>query len=98
MAQDPRQQERARQWGQLVARAWTDPAYKQRLLADPAAGLAEQGLTVPAGVAVQVHETTPAVVHLVLPPPPSDKLDLEQLDQVAAGFCVMCIDELCSGQ
>jgi hypothetical protein len=98
MAQDPRQQERARQWGQLVARAWTDAAYKQRLLADPTAVLTEQGLPVPAGVAVQVHETTPQVVHLVLPPPPSDKLGLEQLEQVAGGFCVMCSDELCSGQ
>jgi hypothetical protein len=58
MAQDPRQQEQARQWGQVVAQAWTDAAYKQRLLADPAAVLAEQGLAVPAGVAVQVHEAT----------------------------------------
>jgi hypothetical protein len=31
------------------------------------------------------------VQHLVLPPPPSDKLDLEVLDQVAGGFC--CGDE-----
>jgi hypothetical protein len=86
MAQNPRQ-EHARQWGQVVARAWTDEGFKQRLLADPKAALAEQGLAVPAGVAVQVHEATPAVLHLVLPPPPSDKLDLEHLDQVAGGLC-----------
>ena len=92
MVQDPQQQERAKQWGQVVARAWADPAYKQRLLADPAAVLAEQGVAVPAGVAVQVHEATPAVRHLVLPPPPSDKLDIDQLDQVAGGFCcVICL-------
>src|SRR3954447_1055148 len=87
MTQDPQQQEQARQWGQVVARAWTDEAYKQRLLSDPAAVLAEQGLGVPAGVAVQVHEATAGVMHVVLPPPPSDKLDLDQLDQVAGGFC-----------
>jgi hypothetical protein len=93
MAQDPRRQERARQWGQVVARAWTDEGFKQRLLADPAAVLAEQGIAVPAGVAVEVHEATPAVLHLVLPPPPSDKLNLEQLEQVAGGFCcdIYCI-------
>lgn len=86
MAQN-RQQEQARQWGQVVARAWTDDGFKQRLLADPRDVLAEQGLAVPAGVAVEVHEATPAVLHLVLPPPPSDKLDLEHLDQVAGGLC-----------
>jgi len=87
MSQNPQQQEQMKQWGQVVARAWSDEAFKQRLLADPAAALAEQGLAVPAGVAVQVHEATPAVLQVVLPPPPSDKLDLEHLDQVAGGLC-----------
>jgi hypothetical protein len=45
---------------------------------------------VPAGVAVEVHEATPAVIQLVLPPPPSDKLNLEQLEQVAGGFTCDC--------
>jgi hypothetical protein len=30
-------------WGQIVARAWQDEAFKRRLLADPAAVLREQG-------------------------------------------------------
>ena len=85
MAQDPQQQERAKQWGQVVARAWSDDAYKQRLQTDPKSVLAEQGIAVPAGVAVQVHEATAEVMHLVLPPPPSDQLDLDRLDQVAGG-------------
>jgi hypothetical protein len=85
MAREAWQQERAKQWGQVVARAWSDEAFKQRLLADPAAALAEQGIAVPAGVTIQVHEASAGVLHLMLPPPPSDKLDLEQLDQVAGG-------------
>ena len=89
MAQDPRQQERARQWGQSVARAWTDAAYKQRLLADPQAVLAEAGLPVPSNVTLQMHEATPTQLHLVLPPPPpgrkGDKLSESELDQVAGG-------------
>ena len=88
MAQDAQQQERAKQWGQVVARAWADAAYKQRLQTDPKSVLAEQGIAVPAGVAVQVHEATAEVMHLVLPPPPSDKLDLDRLDHVAGGNCV----------
>ncbi len=92
MAQDPQQQERAKQWGQVVARAWADAAYKQRLQTDPKSVLAEQGMAVPAGVAVQVHEATAEVMHLVLPPPPSDQLDLERLDQVAGGTGMPCIN------
>jgi hypothetical protein len=57
-------------WGELVARAWTDPAFKARLLADPAAVLKENGLVMPAGFQVQVVENTERVVHLTLPPPP----------------------------
>jgi hypothetical protein len=75
----------AKQWGQLVARTWSDQAFKARLLAEPGPALAEQGIPIPPGVAVRVHENTPAVVHLTLPPKPSDELSDEQLDAVAGG-------------
>src|SRR5437868_948491 len=35
-------------WQQLVARAWSDPALKAKLLADPAGVLKAEGLIVPA--------------------------------------------------
>ena len=57
-------------WGELVARAWADPAFKARLLADPEAVLAEHGVAMPAGFQVRVVEDTDRVVHLTLPPPP----------------------------
>jgi hypothetical protein len=88
LAQDPQQQERAKQWGQVVARAWSDEAFKQRLLSDPKAVLAEAGLPVPPSLTVQVHEATPSHLHLVLPlPPPRTgvKLSEAELDQVAGG-------------
>jgi hypothetical protein len=89
MAQDPQQQEQAKHWGQLVARAWSDETFKQRLLADPKAVLAEAGVPVPPNVTLQMHEATPTQIHLVLPPPPperqGDKLSEEELDQVAGG-------------
>ena len=78
------QQERARKWGQIVARAWREPAYKQRLMADPAAVLREEGLAVPAGQQVRLVENTDQVLHLVLPQKPRDLSD-EQLDHVAGG-------------
>ena len=41
MATEPRQQERGRQWGQVVARARPEEAFKRRLLAEPGAVLRE---------------------------------------------------------
>ena len=88
MAQNQEQQEQARKWGQVVARAWRDEAVKQRLLSDPAGVLREEGIEVPAGQQVRLVENTDQVMHLVLPQQPRDLSD-EQLDQVAGGLCVL---------
>src|SRR5262249_20075039 len=85
VAQDPQQQEVRRQWGEVVARAWSDEAYKQRLLSDPKAVLAEAGLPVPANVQVQVHEATPTQLHLVLPPARSELSEAQLAAISAAG-------------
>ena len=71
-------------WGQVVAQAWSDDSYKQRLLADPAAVLAEQGLTAPTGKQVRIVEDTADTVHVVLPAKP-DELSDDELDQAAGG-------------
>ena len=78
-------QEYAKRHGQLVARAWSDAAFKQRLLAEPAAVLAEHGIPVPPGVEVRAVENTDRVLYMILPPAPSDELSDEQLDAVAGG-------------
>ena len=58
-------------WAQIVSQAWKDEGFKKRLLARPASVLTERlGQQVPAGVAVQVHEDTDALIHLVLPAQP----------------------------
>src|SRR6266581_1129923 len=49
-----------------VARAWTDPAYKQRLLADGTAALAELGISGRGGDKMVVIENTPAVHNMVV--------------------------------
>ena len=49
---------------QVVARAWIDPAFKRRLLADGAAAIAEFGL--PSGAPLVVVENTPADHHMVV--------------------------------
>ncbi len=70
------------QWGQVVAQAWSDDGYKQRLLADPAAVMAEQGLTPPAGKQVRIIEDAADTLSIVLPPKP-DELSDDELDQAA---------------
>ena len=50
----------------VVARAWTDPEYKKRLLADGTAAIAELGFSGPEGDYMVVVENTPDVHNLVV--------------------------------
>jgi nitrile hydratase len=50
----------------VVARAWTDPAYKERLLADATAAIKEFGFEGPEGELMVVVENTPTVHNLVV--------------------------------
>jgi nitrile hydratase len=55
-----------RNGARVVARAWTDPAYKARLLADATAAIAELGYTGRQGEHMIVVENTPAIHNLVV--------------------------------
>ena len=50
----------------VVAKAWTDPEYRARLLADGTAAIAELGFKGPQGEHMVVLENTPAVHHVVV--------------------------------
>lgn len=51
---------------QVVARAWVDPAYRARLLADGNAAVAELGLDFSKVVRLEVVENTPTLHHIVV--------------------------------
>jgi nitrile hydratase len=55
-----------RNGARVVARAWVDPAYKQRLLADGTAAMAELGYGGAQGEHMRVVENTPAVHNLIV--------------------------------
>jgi hypothetical protein len=65
-----------------LARAAADDDYRQKLLADPAATLAEEGLQVPEGVDLVVHENADDRLHLVIPSRVVewDRVDVEEVD------------------
>ena len=78
-------------FGKVVARTWTDPAFKAQLLADPLATLAAAGLSIPPGVNVKVVENTDKLIHLVLPPPVADSgLSELELEKIAGGLRMPC--------
>ena len=79
------ERDNAAAYGKLVAKAWRDPAFKAKLIADPQAVLREAGMAVPAGVTVKVVENTGTHLHFVLPPKPTGQLSDEALDEVAGG-------------
>ena len=52
--------------GMVVARAWRDPGYRNRLQSSPKEVLIEEGLQIPDGMAIRVFADTPAVRHIHL--------------------------------
>jgi hypothetical protein len=56
------------QWTEVVARAQTDPTFRQQLLAYPERTLQEFGFSAPEGVRIVIHEFDPNEQHLFLPP------------------------------
>jgi intracellular multiplication protein IcmD len=55
-------------YAKLIIDAWHNGDLKQRLLTEPAAVIAERGITIPAGVSVKAIEATGTSSYLVLPP------------------------------
>src|SRR5918999_2581802 len=55
-----------RNGARVVARAWTDPAFKRRLLEDTSAAMAEFGYTGRQGENMVVVENTPSVHNVVV--------------------------------
>ena len=81
-------------WSQIVARAWHDEDFMQRLLADPRAVLAEYDLEGPPGseVAVEIGpevkvEDTGKGRRFMLPTRPAEEVAIEDLFGSAVAYC-----------
>jgi hypothetical protein len=73
-------------YANVIKRAWSDPAFKAQLLADPRAALGAAGAPVP-HVAVRVVENTERFTHLNLPPQPAETELPNEALETAAGEC-----------
>lgn len=86
----------ALKWGRLVAQAWTDPEFEERLFAVPAQVLAENGVHLPEELKCQVvtdgEQIKPGsgVFYLPYPTKPTnEELDDADLASVAGGIVVL---------
>ena len=75
---------------QIVARAWADESFRDRLRADPHGAVAEvTGVEVPESFTIDVLEETPEKGYLVIPVNRVEISD-EQLDAAAGGDYGTC--------
>ena len=81
-------------WSQVVARAWCDEDFMQRLLSDPRAVLAEHDLEVPLGTEVEVElgtevkvDDTDTVRRFILPAHPPEEFIEEELVGDVVAYC-----------
>jgi len=85
-------EEQGLKMGQIVAKAWVDDVFKQKLVTDPAAVLTEAGIEVPTGVEVRAVENTDKLWHFVLPPKPDvNEMSDEQIQRLkisSPNFCI----------
>ena len=69
---------------QIIAKAWSDPDFKQALIDNPKETLAEQGIELPADKTIKVYEDNADLLHLIIPTRPEELSD-SQLENASGG-------------
>ena len=93
-----RSQEQQGNLGKVIAKAWADPAFKERLKGNPKRVLTEMGVETPEGVEIEVMENTAEKTYLTLPTPPlREFLSYEEIDMVSSSGRAMPLSPLTPG-
>lgn len=74
------------QWANIIAKAWSDEAFKKELLTNTEEVLKKSGLPLTPEMNYIIHENTEHLTHLVLPSPPKEKTESEILSILASGI------------
>ena len=71
----------------VIARAWKDPQFKQKLLKNPKTALKEMGFEIPANIEVRVLEDKQNSFTFVLPPASAQtgELSNDEIERIAGG-------------
>ncbi len=79
--------EERKEYAKIIAKAWVDEEFKQRLLVEPAAVLAENGIEMPEGMTVKFVEGKESEILVPFHPRPAWTAELsdEDLEKVAGG-------------
>ncbi len=58
---------------QIIKKAWSEPAFKERLLSEPKQAIKEEfGVEIPAEIELRAVEENSSLYYLVLPPNPEE--------------------------
>jgi hypothetical protein len=82
------QEKQTKKMQKIIAKAWMDDEFKQRLQSEPKEVLGEEGLETPSGVEIRMVENTDKVFHFVLPAKP-DGVEVEGVE--ARDVMVLCL-------
>ena len=74
---------------EIIAKAWNDDQFKQKLIDDPKQTLADEGIELPHDKTITVLADTDQVSHLIIPNKP-DELSDEELNKTAGGWGAIC--------
>jgi hypothetical protein len=69
---------------QIIAKCWSDEAFKEKLVADPHVTLAAEGVDIPEGVNINVLSNNATTMHLVIPEMQDDRhrdMDFEGVER-----------------
>jgi hypothetical protein len=81
----------ARRYAKLVAQAWADPSFRERLMSNAAVVLREAGFDVPKSKEVKILETDNEAFYFVLPTKPADLFSDSKLEsRMANAYSSSC--------
>jgi Nitrile hydratase, alpha chain len=78
----------ARQYGELIAKAWSDTNFKARLVENPKAAMAELGIGTLSDIEIVVLEASLKKAYFVIPPEPDEPIDDLDLTAYAAHYYI----------
>src|SRR5262245_49833003 len=82
----------------IIAHAWKDPRFKEKLMKNPRAAFKEMGLDIPENIQVKVVEDKAGSFTFVLPPstPGAKEMSDQELEKLAGGITIFPGAKLCT--